>query len=254
MTVASPQTPPPPPPAKKGMGPLGWIAIGCGAILLIGLLGVGACSYYAKKKLQSMASDFEANPEMAAAKLVVQMNPDLELISTDDAAGTLTVRNTKTGETVTLNMADIKEGKFSVTTDEGTSSVDMGEGGMTVTDAQGQTSTLGAGDSAAADAPSWVPTYPNGTVEGAYSSTSADGRTAMFVVKTPDSVSEVLAFYEEKLKAEGLKVESTTYAANNATGGTVTAISGDEKRSVNVAAGAAENEGTAATVTYSEKN
>lgn len=250
MTVASPQTPPPPPPAKKGMGPLGWIAIGCGAILLFGLLGVGACSYYAKKKLQSMASDFEANPEMAAAKLVVQMNPDLELISTDDAAGTLTVRNTKTGETVTLNMADIKEGKFSVTTDEGTSSVDMGEDGMTVTDAQGQTATLGA----AADAPSWVPTYPNGTVEGSYSSNSADGRTAMFVVKTSDSVAAVLAFYEEKLKAEGMKVENTTYAANNATGGTVTAVSDDEKRSVNVAAGASENEGTAATVTYTEKN
>jgi uncharacterized cupin superfamily protein len=250
MTVASPQTPPTAP-AKKGMGPLGWIAIGCGAILLIGLLGVGACTYYAKKKLGSVMSEFEANPEMAGAKLMVQMNPDLELVSTDDAAGTLTILNKKNGETVTISIADVKEGKFSVTTDEGTSSVDVGDGGVTVTDAQGQTATFGPG--ASAETPAWVPTYPNGSIEGAYSSDSPDGRTATFVLKTSDSVADVLAFFAERLKAEGLRAETTTYTANNAAGGTVTATSDDQKRQVSVAAGTADGGGTAATVTYIEK-
>ena len=248
MTDVTPQAPPP---AKKGMGALGWILIGCGGILLVGLIGVGACTYWVKKKATGFLEEAQSNPEMAAAKFAIGLNPDLEIVSTDDAAGTLTIHNKKTGETVTLSMADIKEGKFSMTTDSGTSSVDMNSGGISVTDDKGQTSTFEVGKPVAA--PSWVPTYPNGSVEGAYSSDTSEVHTATFVLKTSDSVADVLAFYEENLKANGMRADTTTYTANGAAGGTVTASNADNSRTVSIAAGTTDGSGTAATITYVEK-
>src|SRR6185503_15401863 len=41
---------------------------------------------------------------MANAKLAVQMNPDLELVSADEAAGTVTIRHKKTNEVVTVTI------------------------------------------------------------------------------------------------------------------------------------------------------
>src|SRR4029453_8943126 len=115
------------PAPKKGMGVVGWLAIGCPGCLLLGLGSCFACGYYAKRKLGQFNEEMQKNPEMAAAKLVVKMTPDLELVSADDAAGTLTVKNTKTGEVVTVSVADAKEGKFSVLSDMGTTTGDADE-------------------------------------------------------------------------------------------------------------------------------
>ncbi|HSF39476.1 MAG TPA: hypothetical protein VLT87_06755, partial [Thermoanaerobaculia bacterium] len=115
MTVQSP-----PPAPKKGLGPLAWVGIGCGALLVIGVVAMFAVGYIAKRQLDK----FEDNPAMAAATLAVRLNPELELVKADEENNTLTVKNKKTGEVVTLSAEDIKEGKFTVTTDEGTTTFD----------------------------------------------------------------------------------------------------------------------------------
>jgi hypothetical protein len=38
-----------PQPVKKGMGPLAWIGIGCGAIIVICLIGLGVVGFFVKK-------------------------------------------------------------------------------------------------------------------------------------------------------------------------------------------------------------
>jgi hypothetical protein len=125
---------PPPPPAKKGMGPLGWIAIGCGVILVFCLIAFAVVGYMAKRGIEK----FQKNPTKMAAEMIVRANPDLELVSSDDKAGTMTVHNKKTNETVTLNFDDIKNGKLKVTTDKGTATFDgsgaANGGGIKVTD------------------------------------------------------------------------------------------------------------------------
>src|SRR5215470_13160748 len=90
MTVQSPPPPPSPPGTpqaqKKGMGPLAWIGIGCGVIVLLGCIVMGAFFYFVKSK----ADEFQKNPALSAAKLAVQLNPDLDLVSSDEKAQTLT--------------------------------------------------------------------------------------------------------------------------------------------------------------------
>jgi len=249
MTVQSPPPPQQAPAKKKGMGVVGWLAIGCLIVLLLGLGSCFACGYYAKRKLGQISQDFEKNPEMATAKMVVQMTPDLELVSTDDAAGTLTVKNTKTGEVVTVSVADAKEGKFSISTDQGTSSVDVNQdGSMEVTGADGQTATLSTGGTA--DLPSWVPAYPNGQASTNYTATTNEGKTAMVMVTTSDSIDDVASFYEQRLKEGGLEVSKSV---SNVGGETIATVgASDPKRQVSIMVASVDGK-TQATVTWTEK-
>jgi hypothetical protein len=255
MTVAPPQAPPP---AKKGLSPLAWVAIGCGGIAILGILVVGglvmAGGLFAKKQLDK----FEENPAMAAAELMVRANPDLELVKSDPEAGTLTVRNTKTGEVVTVNAEDAKEGKWTVTTKEGTSSVDFsgGEdgGSLTVTNEKGETSTFSASAGAPTGFPAWVPAYPSGAPQGMFQVNSPQERGAMFTVQTTDSADKVLEFYKGKLEEGGMEVQSSSYETDGKmAGGTVTGTSSDQKRTVNVVVTSQDGQGAQAAVTYSEK-
>lgn len=252
MTVQSPPPPQQVPPKKKGMGVVGWLAIGCLVVLVLGLGSCFACGYYAKRKLGQFSEEMQKNPEMAAAKLVVQMTPDLELVSTDDAAGTLTVKNTKTGEVVTVSIADAKEGKFSITTDQGTATVDANQDGtMQVTDGQGNTATYGAGGSA--DLPSWVPAYPNGTATSNYTADTPEGKTAMVSITTSDSVQSVLDFYEKAFQDGGLKVQKSLMSEGGApSGGTLSAESADAKQQAALVIGVTDGQ-TQATLTWTEK-
>ncbi|HYH47757.1 MAG TPA: hypothetical protein VEG34_18895 [Thermoanaerobaculia bacterium] len=255
MSVHSPQGAPPPPPpgpptAKKGLSPLAWVGIGCGALLVLGLIAMVAGGIFVKNKVQEVTEKYGDNPEMAVVEALVAANPDFEKVSSDADAKTITVRNKKTGEEITLDMADIKEGRWEVTTKEGKTTV--GAEGVTVTDAEGKVSTYGAATGAL---PAWLPKYPNTTGEpaGAFESTSPEGKTATFTITTADPVDQVLTFYETELKGAGFKATKNTYATDGATGGgTVSGTSADEKRTFNVLA-TADNGQTQAVVSYTEK-
>src|SRR5579863_7116652 len=166
MSVQSPPPYAPPPQQKKGMGALGWVAIGCGVIVLIIVAIVAAGGLWVKHQ----ADKLKDNPEMAAAELVVNVNPDLEMVSKDEKAGTITVHNKKTGETVTANVGDLKNGHFKFSSDKGSATFDMnsanGVGTVKVTDEKGKESTMNFGAGAPKSLPSWVPTYPGGETKG----------------------------------------------------------------------------------------
>jgi hypothetical protein len=257
MSDLSQPVPPPPgapqQPVKKGLGPLGWILIGCGGLVVIGGLIFAGAMFMGGRFLKSKAAEFEKNPTMAAAKLAVQMAPDLELVSADEEKNTLTIKNTKTGEVMTISAEDAKEGRWTVTTKEGTTVFDGSaeKGTLEVKTDKGETVTFGG--TAPQNLPSWLPVYPGGSVTGTYDTTSAEGRTAAFTVTTRDSTDKVLEYYESEFKQAGFKVDKTTYSANNQTGGSVTATSEDQKRTAGVMVGTSGDE-TSAVVTFQEKN
>ncbi len=223
----TPAMPPPPPVQPPKRSPMFWVAIGCGVIVLLGLLAMGTCGWFVKKKV----AQFEANPAIAAAELAVRANPDMEVVESDTEKGTITVRNKKTGEVVTWNAADIESGKWSVETDEGTA-------------------TFGGGR--AANLPAWVPVYPGGSVTGNFDTTSGEGRSVAFTMTTPDTVAAVLEFYESQLQGAGLKVQKSTFDSAGTAGGTVGGTSEDEKRSVSVMVSTADGQ-TSAMVSFTEK-
>jgi len=257
MSVASPVPPPPgsPQAPKKGLSPLAWVGIGCAVLFVLGLLVlggvVGVGGYFAKKA----ADKFQKNPTMAAAEMVVRLNPDLELVSSDEKTNTLTIKDKKTGEVTTISADDAKNGKLTIKTDKGTATFDANSkdgGSLKVTDDKGQVTTMNAGAGTPQNLPTWLPVYPGGKVQGTFDTTTAEGRSATFTVTSTDSATKVLEFYKSQLEGAGLKVEKSTFSANGQDGGTVTGKSADDKRQANVLIGSANGQ-TSATVTFQEK-
>jgi hypothetical protein len=247
---------PAPPPPKKGLSPLAWIGIGCGALAVLAAIGffimLAAGGWFLKKQ----ADKLEKNPALTTAEWIVRANPDLEVVSTDEDEGTLTIRNTKTGETVTMNAKDVSEGRIEFKTKDGTAVFDASgkDGTIKVTDEKGsQVATLQAGGGAPQNLPSWLPVYPGGTVQGTFDTNSAEGRSASFTLSTPDPGDKVLSFYESQLKEAGLKVDSTiTSSTAEGKGGILTASGENPRREVSVLVGASEGKTTAA-ITFQEK-
>jgi hypothetical protein len=238
------------PPQKKGLSVWAWVAIGCVGILVVCGAGFAALSWWGYQKAKSVAADYKDNPGLATVKMLTAMNPDLELVSSDEASGKVTIKNKKTGEVVTVNMADIQNGKISFDTPQGQSSMsfDQSAGKMEVHGANGEVASFGA----AAKLPEWVPAYPGASAEGVYSAEDASQRGGTFGLTTTDSVSQVFAFYKDQVEGAGFKVTENHYSGPNGDGGIVVGESGDGKRTVTFTI-AAESGKTRVAGVYSEK-
>ena len=255
MSEPSYQTPPPPPtgPAapKKGLSPLAWVGIGCGAIVVIGLIVAAVFFFWVGSKVKEAAD----NPAMAAAKLMVAANPEVELVEADDDAGTITVRNKETGEVVTVSLDEIEEGRITFESEGETVTMGMeegeeGEGAFTVRDAEGNTSLrIGAGGEE--DIPSWVPRYEDVEVQGTFQSQSEGEVTGSFSFETTDSVEEVMDHYAEAFADEDLSESGrNTYQAGGTRGGTLTGEGDGRTVSLMLSS---EGGKTTVVVTYNEK-
>lgn len=226
-----PQTPTQP---KKKSGVLGWILIGClGLALIFGILAV-SCGLFVFNKGKKVVQDFEKNPAKAAAETMVRLNPELELVDSDEDAGTMTIRNKKTGEEFTADYSDIEEGKISFESDGKAVSFDArgaaegGSGVITMTDEAGeQTAVIGGqGDSSAV--PSWFPLYPGASDVGAtYSAKNATEETGLFTFSTTDSVDDVMDFYRDELGDLGFDLNENTYSSAGVQGGSLSGQDGD---------------------------
>ncbi|HEV8631513.1 MAG TPA: hypothetical protein VGV61_14445 [Thermoanaerobaculia bacterium] len=248
--MVQPQQPVPP---KKGMSVWAWVAIGCVGILVLGGVAVGGFVWWGAHKVKSMAAEYQAHPEVATMKMITAMNPDLEMVSADEAAGKVTIRNKKTGEVVTLDMKDIKEGKINFSDAKGAQAsvnFDQQAGKMEVRGANGEVATFGG----AAQAPDWVPVYPGGTTQAAYSAQSAEGSQSTFSVTTSDGVDKVFAFYKERLESGGFKVNTEShYGTGDSSGGMLMGESADGKRTLMFTIGAEGGKTTVAVVAAEKK-
>lgn len=253
MSTAPPASPPPTPPtAKKGLSPWAWVAIGCGAILIVAMIFFAVGGVWVTHKIKQAATRFEENPEMASAETAVKLNPDLEMVSEDEDAKTLTVRNKKTGEVLTVDLKDIRNGqlKFDQGKGEMTVGLDQEKGALTVTDQQGKTHfRMGAGGEA--DIPEWVPRYPGTSPEGNYAMSGDRGRSGAFTLTTADDPQTVTAYFEKTLKQAGFEVSKTTFSGEQ-TGALITGRQQEPERTLTLTIGTADDGRTSVTVSYSE--
>ncbi|MDZ4289382.1 MAG: hypothetical protein U0984_15570, partial [Prosthecobacter sp.] len=150
-----------PTPPKKGLSGLAIAGIGCGGLFLLACLGGGVLAMRACSKVKEMAGDFQKNPAKAAATLMVKANPELELVSTNDAKGEITIKNKKTGEVTTMSFDEMSQGKFTVKDAKGNeTTIDgsaVGQGRMTIKGPDGETVIGGSASETAP--PAWIPTY-----------------------------------------------------------------------------------------------
>lgn len=249
---SGPQGPPPPqgPPAgkKKGLSPWAWVAIGCGVLLLLTLLVVGACTVFVGGKAKDFAERFEENPEMTSVELMIRMNPELELVEKHEEEGRVTVRNRSTGETVTVDVSDVKEGRIRWESDEGSGSIGMDEeeGTFRVEGPEGEVAEWGG----QGELPDWLPAYPGATAQQLYRTEEGGRRSGSFVLETDADLDEVVTFYRERLEGEGFSLERGSFEGG---GMRSMMLQGSaDGRDVNVAV-AREEGSTQVTLIYNEQ-
>ncbi len=212
MAASTPQPPAPTAPApQKKTSPLVWILVGCGGLIVIVGIVFLVGGYFVAHKIKGYAETAKKNPAMAAAKFAVAVNPDLEVVSEDDDKGELTIRNKKTGEEITMNAQDIKQGRLKFKNEKGEEVTFEGSGqegkeGFRIKSDKGSM-TFGAG--AAEKAPAWVPAYPAGKALVSASEKTAGGVRGHLSFQTTDSADQIMTFYERELKAAGFAVERT---------------------------------------------
>jgi len=198
---------------KKGLSPLAWIAIGCGGIILIGLVVVVAGGLFVAKKATEVAQEFQKNPAYSYAKLIAAANPDIEVVSSDDEKQTVSLKNKKTGEVATIDLEGLKEGRISWITSEGKVSIGADVG----------------------DIPEWVPVRPGSEAKLNFSASADGGVSGTVSFTSEDGVDDVLDWYRDQLEGQGYQVQ--TYNADlgdQGKTGTVSGVNEDAKHRVSI--------------------
>ena len=233
------------PPRKSGKA-LTWILAGCGGLLVVVLIGGVAGFLWMKKKVGNLQS----NPAVAAAELIIRANPELEVVSTDYAKGTITMRNKKTGETLTMDANDVKQGRFTFKDGKGSEiRFNTPEGASGTVQIQGPEGQASFGAGTKVQTPSWLPTYPGAPVEGVMNATSKEGLSGAIVQKTADAPTLVIDAFEKAFKAGGFEVNTV----RGPEGGMVIGEQKASKRHVMVNIGTSQGQ-TVATISYKEGN
>ncbi len=171
-----------------------YLGIGCGALVLLVIaagVGIGVWGY---SKASHFVSEFQANPERFAAEMIVNMDPDLELVASNDATGEITIHKKSSGETLTLSYSDVAEGKLTVST--------KGPDGTT-------TAHIGTGQ----DAPAWFPVMEGLTISGSLSQAANGVETIHLSGSTDTTLEEVTTYYSDELDKLGFTISRQSQTA-----------------------------------------
>jgi hypothetical protein len=209
-------------PVPRKTSPLVWVLVIILGLFVLGAIAVVGTGLFIVHKVRQAGFDPELmrqNPGFAISKMIAASNPDVQVLSTDEGAGKITVRDKKTGKVVTMTFDDAKQGKFSFSA--------QGDDGKTAS------LEFGAG---ADKLPSWIPAYPGGKTVGTFAinGNSGEGNGGAFSFSTSDSPEKVLSFYEDKYKELGLGVKMVTHTSE---GGMILGADEGEKRSLHVIVG-----------------
>ena len=228
--------------------PVVWIVAGCGGLIVLMALAGGLAFYYLAHKARQVAHGIERNPALAITRMLAAANPDVDVVSVDEGRGTITVRDKKTGKTMTMNFQDAQKGKFVFEQDGQKLNVeahaDGDKGSLELKSSEGSLK-FGAGTG---KMPDWLPAYPGSDAKGVMSMQNAKENSGTFQFTTQDSVEQVVRYYEDALKKAGLKVNTNTVQQDGKTGlGILTAEGSNRKAVVNATA---TGEGTNVGITY----
>ena len=109
-----------PPPQKKGLGPLAWVGIGCGGLLVLAVIAFAVFAMLFAPKMKKFVEEAQSNPTKSAACLMVSVSAgQIEMVSEDDANLRYTVKHKKNGKLTTVyfnkkkNAPEVIEGDFS---------------------------------------------------------------------------------------------------------------------------------------------
>ncbi len=235
---------------RKGLPWFAWVGIGCGVLLLLGVVAIGGLGLFVGGKVKDLAEDLQERPVHMTASAIAMANPEIELVEADEETKRVTMRKISTGEEMTFDLGDIQSGNFTFEKDGETVEVNAGESGMTVTTDEG-TTRFGAGENS--DLPPWLPVPDGTTTQVAYTANNEEESSGMTQLQGYGSSAAVLDYYRDELKQAGFKI--TEQNMNNADTSitTVTGQLDSPKRMVSVTHNSDKGE-EQITVSYSGKN
>ena len=222
-----------------------WIygLIGCAGIIVIAVVALIAGGIWLAKQ----------GEEKAIAFIIEKANPDLEVLSLDKDAGTISVKSKKTGETYTMSVEDAKQGKIVLKNDKG-ETVTLNADGEGTARIETEKGTTVIGGASAENIPAWVAIYPGTNPQGVWSGEEQGKKNGAMSFTTADSVAQVIDFYKEKLAAQGLQGDDQANFGGTEQYSSYTARSEDQRRSVTVAASREQaDSSTRVNIMYEEK-
>ncbi len=231
-TPALPNTPAPG--TRKKKGPLFWILIGVGSLVLIGCLALGVGVYFLSRVASNAGvslDDLKNRPGIAMGRMMVATNPDWEMVKENEDDQSIVVHNKKTDKTFTLRFNQATRQLEMEDSDGNRSVIDARNGQIETESADGSTAKFGADTGEAL--PFWVPPYPGSSPKSNFSENGSDGKVTTFAFDTSDPADKVFDFYEKQLKDNGF-----TITARQAVGvvSTLAAEDSTQKRRVTVTA------------------
>ena len=251
MATTPPPAPGSAPPAKKKSNVVLWVIIGVFAFfLLIGIVVVGGM-YFLWNKVKDVAGDMEGNPALAITKVITTMNPDLEVISIDEANNTIKIRQKSSNKTIELDLDRIKEGNLSAVFEgeDGPETFELKTDDAGTVEMKSGDRTLKIGENAGGT-PAWVPRLPGVVVKQLMSSTEGTTSMGAFSYPSKKPTKDILDFYEKESAKAGLEPKSRNIRPRMAS---LVLEGGGKFLQIYFTTPADGEEGTA-TVTYREKN
>jgi len=235
--VPAPNPAPAPPPAKKSNTLLIVLCVIFGLLFLFLASCVGTCLYVGKKA-KDYAKDSQKNPQITALSTIAAFTPDIEVVSKDLDAGTIVLKNKKTGEITKLSAKDfsadrvssviekIKQGKpvaasiNAETTSAPEPAAESAPAENTASPSSPEEPTTAAQAAAQHAAirnfPKDFPVYDGNAVKTieASQNTFAGVSSTTHTFSTSDSPEDVAEFYGKKLAAEGYTVMASENSSN----------------------------------------
>ena len=94
---------PPNAPQKKGLGVFAWLGIGCGALIVLLIIGGVIASIFLGPKLKKFAEDVQKDPTRTTATTMVSVSMgQIEMVKEDPANKRYTVRQKTNGQLTTI--------------------------------------------------------------------------------------------------------------------------------------------------------
>ncbi|HUL53231.1 MAG TPA: hypothetical protein VLT83_07475 [Opitutaceae bacterium] len=197
------------------------------------------CAHFVRKGVQrakQYSEEAQRNPQLAAISLAASLHPDIEIVSKDEAAGKITLRNKKTGQVVTLDTNDLSSGNMSralerfskgLTPMPGASATVARETPPAPTEAEAAPAeekpaepSISPARAAAQTAvmkkfPDFIPSYGGAKTLDSTINSFAGNTVGSYRFETSDSPETVADFYEKKFTAAGLTVLTRQNGSNN---------------------------------------
>lgn len=216
---------------KKGMSGWAWAGIGCGTILLLGVVAIVLGIGYCNKKVGEFSKDMQANPERKSAELLIGMHPEYSVVSSNDDTKQMTIKEDKTGKEMTFSYQDIANGKFEMTTSDG--------------------ETVSVGSVDVSKLPAWLSLPADATATGGYQTEKAGKASGAIVFTTALTADEAKEFFQKSLDSWPSGTGSSSMTLLNGVARHTLEKKASDKEVVILVQG--DNSATSVTVTYAEK-